>query len=143
MTAAAARVESSIFYIETLRRKLRAHAEISEDDIAAFETLPVHLKDVAPNTPIVLDGDRPSQCCIVVGGFAIRSKPTDAGKRQILSVHIPGDIPDLQSLPLPVMDHDLKSLSHCRLAFIPHDAVRSLTRARPAIADMLWRETLV
>jgi len=33
------------------------------------------------------------------------------GQRQILSLYIPGDIPDLQSLYLHRMDHDLITLA--------------------------------
>src|SRR5215211_4444253 len=40
-----------------------------------------------------------------------RYKLTGDGKRQIFSFHIPGDIPDLQSLHLDVMDHSLASLT--------------------------------
>ena len=40
----------------------------------------------------------------------MRSKTIVNGQRQILSLHIPGDIPDLQSLYLHRMDHDLISL---------------------------------
>src|SRR5947208_927808 len=76
-------------------------------------------------------------------GFICRSKTTDAGKRQILSIHISGDIPDLQSLHLHVMDHDMTTLSRCTVGFIGHEALRALTRERPIVAEALWRETLI
>jgi CRP-like cAMP-binding protein len=79
----------------------------------------------------------------LIEGFAARSKTTDRGKRQVLSIHIPGEIPDLQSLHLHVMDHDMTTLSPVRAGFIPHDALRDLTRERPSIASALWRDTLV
>jgi len=80
---------------------------------------------------------------LLIEGFACRSKTTDAGKRQILSIHIPGDIPDLQSLHLHVMDHDVTTLSRATVGFIPHEALRALTRERPTVAEALWRETLI
>ncbi|WP_456769755.1 hypothetical protein [Bradyrhizobium sp. USDA 3650] len=55
---------------------------------------------------------------MIVEGFAFRSKTTADGERQVLSLHIPGDIPDLRSLHLGIMDHDLVSLSPCTLGFI-------------------------
>jgi CRP-like cAMP-binding protein len=60
-----------------------------------------------------------------------------------MSFHIPGDIPDLQSIHLTVMDHSLGTLTRSKVAFIPHHSVRNLTRAWPRIADALWRDTLV
>ena len=128
---------------QPLVRKLRKHAELDEADIAAIAALPIDVKHLAPHATIVIEGDRPTQCCLVIEGFAIRSKTTDGGKRQILSVHIPGDIPDLQSLFLPVMEHDLKALSACTVGLIPHEALRALIRARPSVAEALWRETLI
>jgi len=64
------------------------------------------------------------------------------GNRQILSFHQPGDIPDLQSLFLRVMDHDVSALGNAALGFIPHEALRNLVRARSRIAEALWRDTL-
>src|SRR4051795_8364811 len=67
----------------------------------------------------------------------------EEGKRQILSFHIPGEIPDLQSLHLDVMDHSLGTLARSKLAFLSHETVRDLTRCCPRIADAFWRETLI
>jgi CRP-like cAMP-binding protein len=103
----------------------------------------VIVKETPAHSPIVREGERPVQCCLLIDGFLCRSKTTDAGKRQILSIHIPGEIPDLQSLHLHVMDHDLTPLSRSLVGFVPHEALRALTRERPLIAEALWRETLI
>jgi CRP-like cAMP-binding protein len=79
----------------------------------------------------------------VVEGFACRYNTTAEGKRQILSFHISGDIPDLQSLHIDVMDHSLGTLVPSRLAFIQHADLRSLVRSHPRLADLLWRDTLI
>jgi CRP-like cAMP-binding protein len=60
-----------------------------------------------------------------------------------MSFHIPGDIPDLQSLHLEVMDHNLGTVVASKVAFIPHETVRLFLRAHPRIADVFWRETLI
>jgi hypothetical protein len=59
------------------------------------------------------------------------------------SAHIPGDIPDLQSLHLEVMDHSLGTLVPSKVAFIPHETVRAFIRAHPRIGDAFWRDTLI
>ena len=92
---------------------------------------------------LVREGDRPSECCLVLEGFAYRYKLTQEGKRQIFSFHIPGDIPDLQSLHIDVMDHSLSSLCATKALFIPHETVRDLTRRCPRIGDAFWRDTLI
>jgi CRP-like cAMP-binding protein len=129
--------------LEALILKLRNNTNLDKDDIGAIKTLPMSVKKLPARTSIVAEGDRPAHCCLMIVGFAIRSKTTDEGRRQILSIHIPGDIPDLQTLHLKVMDHDFRTLSPCTIGYIPHDALRTLTRARPMIAEALWRETLV
>src|SRR5215218_3330687 len=58
---------------------------------------------------------KPSECCLIMEGFCLRSKTTSHGHTQILSFHIPGDIPDLESLHLHIMDHDLATLTECTL----------------------------
>lgn len=88
-------------------------------------------------------GDHSEECCLLAAGFLFRSITTPDGERQILSLHIPGEIPDLQSLHLNVMDHDLSTLTSCTLAFISHAAVKAMNVARPNVAAALWRETLV
>src|SRR3954469_13084418 len=128
---------------EPLTRRLKISAPLGPDDIETIACLPVMVKDLPAQAAIVREGERPSQSCLLIDGFACRSKTTDVGKRQILSIHIPGDIPDLQSLHLHVMDHDLTTLSASSVGFIAHDALRGITRERPVVAEALWRETLI
>jgi len=129
--------------IEVLIRKLRSDTRVSADDIAEIERLPLHVRDVPVQTPIVRVGDRPTASCLIIRGFACRSKVADTGKRQILSFHVPGDIPDLQSLFLRTMDHDLITISNATLAFIEHADILKLIDKRPTVAHALWRETLI
>ena len=100
-------------------------------------------EDRPADQDIVREGDTPSECCLLVEGFACRYNITAGGKRQILSFHISGDIPDLQSLHLSVMDHSLGTLIPCKLAFIQHDDLRNLMRKRPRLGDLFWRDTLI
>jgi CRP-like cAMP-binding protein len=128
---------------ERLIRRLQVSTPLEPADIVAIESLPVMLKELPAQAAIVREGERPGQSCLLIEGFACRSKTTDIGKRQILSIHMAGDIPDLQSLHLRVMDHDVTTLSHCSVGYIPHEALRTLTHERPLVAEALWRETLI
>jgi CRP-like cAMP-binding protein len=128
---------------EMLIRRLRVDMHLSDEDSNALKALPIQVKEVEDNTPIVSEGDRPTKCCLLIQGFACRSKVADTGRRQILSFHIPGDIPDLQSLFLRTMDHDLTTMSDATVGFIDHTAVNALIDERPSIGRALWRETLI
>jgi CRP-like cAMP-binding protein len=126
-----------------LIQRLRITTNAGQDDLRALEALPFTLRNYRENQAVLRDGDRPSECCVIVEGFCVRSKTILDGKRQILSIHIPGDLPDLQSLHLESMDHDLVALSNCTLAFIAHTTIKELIRIRPTVGDIFWRDTLV
>ena len=100
----------------------------------------IRRRDLEAQQRIVADGDRPTDCCLLFSGFAYRAKTIIDGRRQVLSLHIPGEIPDMQSLHLHVMDHDLIMMTPCVVGLISHDAVKALRRAQPAVADAFWRK---
>src|SRR5215216_1970442 len=126
-----------------LVRTLESILDLSEDERDVLRTVNGTIKSVGPRQDLVREGDRPFECCLILEGFAYRYKQTEDGKRQIFSFHIPGDIPDLQSLHLDVMDHSLSSLPACTAMFIPHEVIRDMTRRCPRIGDAFWRDTLI
>ena len=129
--------------IEMMIRKLRLHSNLADDDLAALRSIVTPVKDLPPETVIVREGDLSTQSCVLMSGFAYRSKVSELGKRQILSFHIPGDMPDLQALLLKRMDHDLTTLSQARVGFMSHSALEEIVAARPALGLALWKETLI
>ena len=126
-----------------LLTKLTASTILDDHDTRAIQDLSIRSRELGPNKVIVAEGDRPRECCLIGEGFAFRSKTTFDGQRQVLSLHIPGEIPDLQSIHLKLMDHDLVTLTPCTLGLISHEEMRALTRRRPNVAAALWRETLI
>ena len=88
-------------------------------------------------------GDRPSQSCLLVEGYTCVYKLTAKGKRQIMALHVPGDMPDLQSLHLRVMDISVATMCSCTVGFIQHEDLRRVCERFPRIAAAFWRETLV
>ncbi len=134
---------SSEVITAALIRRLRTSEAISDEDIEIIRALPVTVKDYPAGSAVVRDGQRATDCCLIIEGFCARSKTITDGKRQILSIHIPGEIPDLMSLFLHVMDHDLSTLTASRLGLIRHETLKDLHRRRPAVAEMFWRDTLI
>jgi CRP-like cAMP-binding protein len=129
--------------LNPLLRKLESVASLSAEEKAAVLDLPITVRQMRADHDIVRERDRPSQCCLVLDGWLCRYKILETGTRQIFSFHIAGDIPDLQSLHLRVMDHNLGSLGQSTVAFIQHESVKSLAKDFPHICNVLWRDTLI
>jgi CRP-like cAMP-binding protein len=129
--------------LAALLRRLNTVSGLDDADIAAIRALPINVRHWEAGRTIVSDGERPTDCCLVIEGFCVRAKTILDGQRQILSIHIPGEIPDLQSLHLHRMDHDLIAVAPSTLGFISHTSMRALTRTNPNIAEVLWRDTLI
>ena len=126
-----------------LIKRLRTCSGITEEDIQEIRALPITVKQYPAERAVVADGETATDCCLIVEGFCARSKTIADGKRQILSIHIPSEIPDLMSLFLHVMDHDLSTLTPCTLGFIAHETLQKLHRRRPNVAEIFWRDTLI
>ena len=128
---------------DVLVKKLASIAALSQAEKDAIAALPMTVREVAARQDICQIGDTPSHCCLVLTGFAFRYKLIGDGRRQILAFHVPGDVPDLQSLHLPRLDHNLAALTVMTAGFIHHDAVHALNARFPRVAGALWRDTLV
>jgi CRP-like cAMP-binding protein len=70
--------------IERLVRKLNAAVRLTEEEKRSILSLPVAVRDLRPEQDIVREGDRPTQCCVIVDGLACRYRMVAEGKRQIL-----------------------------------------------------------
>ena len=124
-------------------RKMESVFAVTDDERQALETLPMQLAVIKAHQDIVRIGDLPSRCCLILSGFACTYKVTAEGKRQIVSFNLPGDIPDLQSLHLKVLDTSIATISTCRVGFITHEALRDICDRYPRITAAFWREALI
>lgn len=128
---------------DIVARKLQEHSVLNGADISAIRRLPGTERSFRPNTDIVKQGDRPDMAVVVVSGMVARYHTLRSGRRQYLSLHIVGDMPDTQMLLLDVMDHAICAVDQAVIASVPHTAIRLLFKDRPAAAFAVWRETLI
>jgi CRP-like cAMP-binding protein len=126
-----------------LARRLQTVVALSQEELEAVRALPFSIRETKRREDIVREGDRPSECCLLMEGFAFRYKMLEDGRRQILSFHVPGDVPDLMSLHLKTMDHSLCTLGPAKLGFVQHSALHQLHARFPRVAGAFWRETLI
>jgi CRP-like cAMP-binding protein len=124
-------------------RKLQATLALSAEEIEAVTDLPIQIASVRADQDIIREGDRPSRCFAVLEGFTCAYKLAAEGRRQIVVFHMPGDIPDIQSLHLHVLDTSFSTITPCKVGFIQHDALRDLCNRFPRLTSAFWRETLI
>lgn len=129
--------------LEPMLRKLKLWARLDSDDEQALLDLPHRIVTVAKQSALINEGQIVSDCWLLLTGFCARYKIVGNGGRQIVSIHMLGDLVDLQNALLGVADHGVQALSECKMAKIPIEAIRHLTNVRPRIKDALWYDTLV
>jgi CRP-like cAMP-binding protein len=129
--------------LDGLARKLGRLAKLGEEDLRAIAALPHSVEDVPASRCLVREGQEPDRCCLLVAGYAFRHKLTQEGARQIVSIHLPGDILDLQHLFLSKADHNVQAMTRARVAWIPSAELKRVARERPRIGEALWRDALV
>ena len=124
-------------------RKLRLWAQLDQSEEQALLALPHQILTVERLRTLVTDGDIVTHCWLILSGVCVRYKIVGNGSRQILSIHLIGDLIDLQNALLGVADHGIQALTQCEMARIPIEAIRRLTDEQPKIKDALWFDTLV
>jgi len=124
-------------------RRFESQAHLSVDDGGALLALPFTKQALGEGSYIVREGQAPTHCCVLLSGFAYRQKTHSNGGRQILSIHIPGDILDLQNLFLDVSDHNVQTMTRSEVAFIPRPYLVDLFHGRSAIGKAILLSLLV
>ncbi len=129
--------------LEPMLHKLERWQPLGEDDRRELLALPHVTRNIAAHQYLIWDGDRPQTTCLILSGFAVRHKVAGNGSRQILSIHMKGDLIDLQNSLLGVADHNVQMLTDGSIALIPVQAIRDIAFRMPAVGMAMWYETLV
>jgi CRP-like cAMP-binding protein len=124
-------------------RKLERSGPLAAADREALAALPLTVREVKAASYLVREGDRPEHCCILLDGYAHRHKLTKEGSRQIVSIHMTGDLIDLQQVLLDRADHNVQTLTRATLGTVSIEAMKNLARAHPRIAEAFWRDCLI
>ncbi|QOZ54553.1 Crp/Fnr family transcriptional regulator [Bradyrhizobium arachidis] len=129
--------------LDKLVKRLRLHSALSERDAHAIRELPHRVMEQRVNSYLVREGDRTTECAVLISGFVHRFRVTAEGQRQILSLYVPGDPIDFDHLYFPVADDSLQAARHSTLAYIDQEHLRELMDDSPAISTAVTRALLV
>lgn len=118
-------------------------SEFDSADEEAVLSLPYQVKKVARHGYVVREREKTMHSCVLLSGYAYRHKIVLGGARQIVAVHIKGDVLDLQNSFLGFADHSVQTLTDGEVAFIPREEIKKLAFGWPKVGMAMWRDTLV
>ena len=126
-----------------LLQKLAYRADFDEAEKKAILALPFAIKRLERAQFLVREREIATHSCVMLSGYSIRSKLVGSGNRQIVSIHMKGEVVDLQNSLLQTADHSVQMLTEGRVAMIPRQAVIDLTLEYPRVGHAMWIDTLV
>lgn len=127
--------------IERHFAKLRARGVLSPDEEQGIRDAVAELRTVPADTIVVRAYEVQDHSTLLLDGILCRYKDLRNGQRQMTELHVAGDFADLHSFTLKYLDHDVMSLTPCRLAIVPHTKLRDLTERFPSLARSYWFST--
>jgi CRP-like cAMP-binding protein len=128
---------------QTLIRKLKEHSRLSGEDVREIYSWRHTTKELGPGEDLIRQGDRPNVSALVVSGMVARYHLLPDGRRQYISFHIAGDMPDSQALFIDQMDHAVCAIGPALVASILHKDMLATFDRRPTVGFAIWRETLI
>lgn len=129
--------------LEPLVRKLAYRVRLDDADRDAILQLPYRTRRLERREFLVREGDRNTHSSVLLSGFAMRNKIVGGGARQILAIHVRGEMMDLQNSLLRTADHSVQALTDAKVALVPREAMLKLAFEWPNVGKALWLDSLV
>jgi len=128
---------------QILIRKLNDHSRLASEDLAEINKLSHTIEELKSDEDLIRQGDDPNVSALVISGMVARYHLLPNGRRQYLSFHMAGDMPDSQALFIDNMDHAVCAIGSAVIASIPHKELIAAFNRRPSMGFAIWRETLI
>lgn len=129
--------------LDLLVARLEGYSQLDFADRAAILKLPYTLRSVQARGQVIHEGDKAESSCLVRSGFLARNKIVGNGTRQIVSVHMTGDMVNMHNSLLKRADHNVEAITDADIALIPAKSILAVAIARPAVAMAMWLDTLI
>lgn len=121
------------------RSRLHVFSELTDADRTAIDALlDQRQRIVAPRRDVVAEGEVPRFVHVVLEGWGCRYRQLSDGRRQMLSLLLPGDLFDPYPQAVTRTDHAVGTITTMTVAEIVPDALVELSRESWNIARALW-----
>jgi CRP-like cAMP-binding protein len=141
--AAPRRIATAASPFETFVNRLLLRSPLDDAEIAAIVRLPWQSDRVAAGQELVGFGERTSMTYLVEAGAIGRYSQMRNGARQIVAMHIAGEMADLCAVVLPKSSWAYQALIPSTVLQIAHADLLGLCTQYPAIATAFWRDCTV
>lgn len=121
--------------------KLRARDDISADEEQAIRDMMGEPREFPADSVIIRAGEELNVSTLLLDGILARVYELRQGERQITELHVAGDFADLHSFTLKRLDHDIVTMTRCRVVTVPHERLERLTEKHPHLARLYWFAT--
>ena len=121
--------------------KLRARDEVSAAEESALREMISEVRDFPADRTIIRSNVHLESSMLILSGLMCRFKDLPNGLRQVTALHVAGDFADLHSFTLKKLDHNVGTMTPCKVAIVPHDRLRMLTEKFPHLTRLLWFST--
>ena len=124
--------------IEKHLLKVRARDDISGDEEREIRALVGQVVEFPARQTVIRSEQQLNQSMLLLDGWMCRMKDLHGGQRQIAELNVPGDFVDLHGFTLKTLDHDVVTMTDCRVALVPHDRLRDMTERYPHLTRVYW-----
>lgn len=123
--------------------RLRLMTDLGDAELLAVHELLEQRREIRAGQDFVRAGQPTDRLHILINGWACRYKVLRDGQRQITALLLPGDPCDLDGVLVGKQDSSVLALTRGEAAVVSRDALLSVGRKYPRLADMLlWLTTL-
>jgi CRP-like cAMP-binding protein len=92
-----------------------------------------------PGSEIIEAGQDQAELYTLYSGWAFRARTLPDGRRQILNIHLPGDLIGLQGAMFDAPSYSVEAITEVQLCLLPRRKVWSLFENMPELAfDVTW-----
>jgi CRP-like cAMP-binding protein len=124
-------------------RKLGQGTRLSASDEKALEPLLQHVQSAESGRDLEVEGLSSRSLVLVLDGWACRYKQLEDGRRQIISLFVPGDLSEPFGTLPSLKDSSIGALTPLTYARLQPEELQRIARENAGIHQALWWDLLV
>ena len=127
--------------IEAHLKKLRIRDDVSPEEESAIRALVSEVREYRPDKVVIRRGQELNESILLLDGWMARTKDLSDGGRQISELQFSGDFTDIHAFTLKKLDHNIATITPCRVAIVPHERIRATIDRFPHLGRLYWLMT--